>query len=107
MPVKARLLPPECRKSLWQGPQNAATACGKGAARDLEAGYRLTFLSEATRKALGKRPDCRKASGEGAAGQLKPGYCPQNAAKAFGKAPRMQQQLVAKAPRGMWRQATA
>ena len=61
MPVKARLLPPECRKSLWQGPQNAATACGKGAARDLEAGYCLTLLSEATRKALGKRPDCRKS----------------------------------------------
>ena len=84
-------------------PQNAATACGKGAARDLEAGYCLTSLSETTRKALGKRPECRKmpqkppakaprgiwrcsqnaakACGEAAARHLKPGYCPQNAAK--------------------------
>ena len=59
-----------------------------------------------TRKAPGKRPDCRKglgrrrreafearycpqnaatACGKSAAGQLKPGYCPQNATKAFGK----------------------
>ena len=105
--VEARLLPPECSKSLWQGrregfggrllpnvafwsrlekllesaqnaakasgegaarqlkpgycPQNGAKACGKGAARDLEAGYCLTSLSEATRKALGKRPECRKS----------------------------------------------
>ena len=42
-------------------PENAATACGKGAARDLEGGYCLTLLSEATRKILGKRPDCRKS----------------------------------------------
>ena len=99
-------------------PQNAATACGKGAARDLEAGYCLTLLSEATRKALGKRPDCRKSLGRRRCEafeamlrppecQFKPGYCPQNAAKAFGKAPRMQQQPVARAPRGIWRQATA
>ena len=48
--VEARRLPPECR-----------TACGKGAARDLEAGYCLTLRSEATRKALGKRPEYRKS----------------------------------------------
>ena len=64
-------------------PQNAATTCGKGAARHLEAGKCLTLLSEATRKAFGKRP--AKASGEGAAGQLKPGYCHQNAATACRK----------------------
>ena len=63
---------PDCRKSLRQRrreafearllpPQNAAKACGKGAARDLEAGYCLTLLSGATRKALGKRPECRKS----------------------------------------------
>ena len=86
-------------------PQNAATACGKGAAEVSKAGYCLTSLSEATRKVLGKRPECRKslrqrrreavearllycpqnASGKGAARQLKPGYCPQNAATACGK----------------------
>ena len=38
-------------------PQNAATACGKGAARDLEAGYCLTLLSEE------KRPECCKSLG--------------------------------------------
>ena len=122
--VRARLLPPECRTSLWQGrceafearllpnvgflkalekllesaqnaakasgegaarqlkpgycPQNAATACGKGAARHLKPRYCLTLLSEGTRKALGKHPDCRKR-------QLEPGYCPQNAATACGK----------------------
>ena len=71
---EARLLPPECRKSLWQTryeevkisgkhataprmPQNS----GKGAARDLKPGYCLTLLSEGTRKALGKRPECRKS----------------------------------------------
>ena len=48
--VEARRLPPECR-----------TACGKGATRDLEAGYCLTLRSEATRKALGKRPEYRKS----------------------------------------------
>jgi len=42
-------------------PQNAAKAFGKGAARDLKAGYCLTLLSEATRKDLGKRPECREA----------------------------------------------
>jgi hypothetical protein len=70
---EARLLPPECRKSLWQTryaevkisgkhataprmPQNS----GKGAARDLKPGYCLTLLSEGIRKALGKRPETRK-----------------------------------------------
>ena len=48
--VEARRLPPECR-----------TACGKGAARDLEAAYCLTLRSEATRKALGKRQEYRKS----------------------------------------------
>ena len=63
-------------------PQNAATACGKGAARDLEAGYRLTLLSEATRKAprMPQKPLARALRRH-----LKPGYCPQNAAKARGK----------------------
>ena len=48
--VEARLLPPECRK-----------AFGKGAAGDLKAGECLTLLSEATRKALGKRLEYRKS----------------------------------------------
>ena len=63
---------------------------------DLEAGYCLTTLSEATRKLLESAQNAAKASGEGAAGQLKPGDCPQNA-----------EQPVARAPRGIWRQATA
>ena len=90
--VDARLLPPECSNSLWQGqlqpgycPQNAATACGKGAARHLEAGKCLILLSEATRKALGKRPECCKSLRRRRRGHLKPGYCPQNAATARGK----------------------
>ena len=93
-------------------PQNAAKARGKGAARDLEAAYCLTSLSETRRKSPGKRlaggqrtccwaakdagkgplekllesaQTAAKASGEGAAGNLKPGYCPQNAATACGK----------------------
>ena len=73
---------PKCRKSLseatieklLESAQNAAKAFGKGATRDLEAGECLTLLSEATRKALGKRPKCRKSLREG-----------QDAAKAFGK----------------------
>ena len=52
------------------------------AARDLEAGYRLTLLSEATRKAprMPQKPLARALRRH-----LKPGYCPQNAAKARGK----------------------
>ena len=42
-------------------PQNAAKASSKGAARHLKAGYCLTLLSEATRKALGKRPESCKS----------------------------------------------
>ena len=65
--------------------QNAATACGKGAARHLEAGKCLTLPSEATRKALGKRSECCKSLRRRRRGHLKPGYCPQNAATARGK----------------------
>ena len=50
----ARQLQPGCCA------QNAATACGKGAAEDSKARYCLTSLSEATRKVLGKRTGCRK-----------------------------------------------
>jgi len=45
--------------------QNAAKASGEGAVRDLKPGYCLTLLSEATRKALGKRPECRKSLRQG------------------------------------------
>ena len=62
-PVKARLLPPECRKSLRQG------RCGTFEAR------LVTSLSEATRKALGKPvkarllpPECRKSLRQGRCG---------------------------------------
>ena len=54
-------------------PQNAATACGKGAAEVSKAGYCLTSLSEATRKVLGKRPECR--SREAVAARLLPPEC--------------------------------
>ena len=103
--------------------QNAAKACGKGAARDLEGGYCLTLLSEATRKVLGKRPEaCKmqqkplakgaardleenaaKASAKGAARDLEGGYCltlPAEATrKVLGKRPeacKMQQKPLAK-----------
>ena len=75
--------------------QNAAKASGKGAARDLEGGYCLTLLSEATRKVLGKRPEAckmqQKPLAKGAA-RLKPlesswkvSRSLQNAAKASAK----------------------
>ena len=105
--VEARRLPPECR-----------TACGKGAARDLEAGYCLTLRSEATRKALGKRPEYRKslrrrrrgavearlllqnaatACGKGAARDLEAGYCltslSEATRKALGKRPEYRKSL--------------
>ena len=69
-------------------PQNAAKAFGKGAARHLEASKWLTLLSdlsEATRKALGKRSECCKRLRRRRREALKPGYCPQNAATACGK----------------------
>ena len=42
-------------RSIWR------QVTGKGAAKDLEAGYCLTLHSGATRKALGKRPERRKS----------------------------------------------
>ena len=97
---EARLLPPECRKSLWQTryeevkisgkhataprmPQNS----GKGAARDLKPGYCLTLLSEGTRNALGKRPECRKSlrrrRHEGVKARLLPPECRKTLARAL------------------------
>ena len=78
--AEARLLPPECSNSLWQGRRE-----GFGG---------LTLLSETTRKALGKRLECRKSLRQRRRG-------------AFDAAPRMQQKPPAKAPRGIWSQATA
>ena len=150
MPQKPPAKAPRGSWSQGYCPQNAATACGKGAARDLEAGYCLTSLSEATRKALGKRPECRKslrrrrreavearlycsqnaakACGKGAARDLEAGYCltslSEATRKALGKRPECRKSLrrrrrggvearllpqkpVARASRGIWRQATA
>jgi len=41
--------------------QNAAKASRRGAAERLKGGYCLTLLPEATRKLLGKRPECCKS----------------------------------------------
>ena len=77
-------------------PENAATACGKGAARDLEGGYCLTLLSEATRKVLGKRPDCSKSLRRRRRGAFEARLLPPECSN-----------RLARAPRGIWRQATA
>ena len=73
--VEARLLPPECRKSLWQG------RCGTFEGRLVP---NVAFLKP-LEKLLESAQNAAKASGDGAAKQLKPGYCLQNAAKVFGK----------------------
>ena len=56
---EARLLPPECRKSLWQTRYAEVKLSGKHATA----------------------PRMPQNSGKGAARDLKPRYCPQNAAK--------------------------
>ena len=70
---------------------------GKGAARDLEAGYCLTLRSEATRKDSWKAPRMP---------QKPPAKAPRGS-WSQATASRMQQKPVARAPRGIWRQATA
>ena len=64
--AEARLLPPECSNSLWQG------------RREGFGGRLLPNVAFWSRleKLLESAPNAAKASGEGAARQLKPGYCP-------------------------------
>ena len=73
--VEARLLPPECSNSLWQGRREGF---GGRLLPNVAFWSRLEKFLESAQTAA-------KASGEGAARQLKPGYCPQNGAKACGK----------------------
>ena len=129
--------PAKAPRGIWSqatAPRMQQKPVAKGAARDLEAGYCLTSLSEATRKALGRRPECRKSlrrrRREAVEARLLPprmqqqpvaraprgicmeaGYCltslSEATRKALWKAPRMPQKPPAKAPRGSWSQATA
>ena len=57
----------------------------QGRCEGFEARLLPNVAFEGTRKALGKRPECCKSLRRRPARQLKPGYCPQNAATACGK----------------------